>query len=453
MEYTHKEAPWKHTIVDELIDEESKEKIYSTLRKKMKGFGNMNLQMGDFALLSDECYQLSKNYMDMVKDPFFSARYNIDLYEDCQLICQIIKMEPEFEFRIHSGSYTKTLTTYIDITPKILTEPEENYIHLFEQIDSESPSDKTNSIISFSPKLVNTTWHKYINESKKHEKIICLFVITTAISEDEQKIKSFNFEHWHADGSINDRKSVSGGMLIKKDEFSIYSKFKCGSTSLTEWYYANFIQDENVITTLRDSLESNKKLEIYNETFKVPYHYMIHRDPYDRFFSGILQTRVLGVYDVYQSRSSKTDGLLTLPFDLINEDEVIYVFQKIESYVPDFLSDKHLEPFYGPFYKHYRVLTDSGKNVKLIHLNDLNSLPSIISKDIGKPLPQIVRYDMRGKIYKHLDKKECKDKFYSIIFKNKKKVKMFEDIIKMLSRESEEYQKLLEYDKQRTAEL
>lgn len=91
MEYTHKEAPWKHTIVDELIGEESKEKIYSTLRKKMKGFGNMNLQMGDFALLSDECYQLSKNYMDMVKDPFFSARYNIDLYEDCQLICQIIK--------------------------------------------------------------------------------------------------------------------------------------------------------------------------------------------------------------------------------------------------------------------------------------------------------------------------------------------------------------------------
>ncbi|MFZ9377092.1 MAG: hypothetical protein ACO25K_08205, partial [Candidatus Fonsibacter ubiquis] len=235
--------------------------------------------------------------------------------------------------------------------------------------------------------------------------------------------------------------------------FSIYSKFKCGSTSLTEWYYANFIQDENVITTLRDSLESNKKLEIYNETFKVPYHYMIHRDPYDRFFSGILQTRVLGVYDVYQSRSSKTDGLLTLPFDLINEDEVIYVFQKIESYVPDFLSDKHLEPFYGPFYKHYRVLTDSGKNVKLIHLNDLNSLPSIISKDIGKPLPQIVRYDMRGKIYKHLDKKECKDKFYSIIFKNNNKVKMFEDIIKMLSRESEEYQKLLEYDKQRTAGL
>ena len=41
----------------------------------------------------------------------------------------------------------------------------------------------------------------------------------------------------------------------------------------------------------------------------------------------------------------------------------------------------------------------------------------------------------------------------SIIFKNKKKVKMFEDIIKMLSRESEEYQKLLEYDKQRTAGL
>lgn len=453
MEYIHKDAPWKHTIVDELIDEESKEKIYSTLRKKLKGFGNMNLQLGDFALLSDECYELSKNYMEMIKDPDFSSRYDIDLSTDCQLLCQLIKMEPEFEFKIHAGSYTKTLTTYVDVTPKILIEPEENFIHLFEQIDSETTADKTNSVISFSPKLTNTTWHKYINESKKHEKIICLFVITTALTENEQKIKNFNFEQWNRDGSINDRTKISDGLLLKKETFAIYSKFKCGSTSLTEWYYTNFNEDGDVLSTLRDSLERSKKLEIYADTFKVPNHYIIHRDPYDRFFSGILQTRVLGVYDVYQNRSSKTAGLLTLPFDLINEDEVIYVFQKIESYVPDFLTDKHLEPFYGSLYKHYRILADSGRNIKLIHLNDLNSLPSIISKDIGTPLPQIVRFDMRGKIYNHLDKKECKDRFYSIIFKNKDKVKMFRDIIVMLSKESEEYQKLLDYDKQRTAGL
>lgn len=453
MNYINKNTPWKHTLIENFIDEESKEKIYSDLRRKLRGFGNINLSLEEFATLSDETNELTMKYVKMIKDPEMSLRYDIKLTEDTQLLCQLIRLDPEFEFRIHSGAYTKTLTTYVDMTPKVLVGPDENYIHIFEQLEDEVPVEKTKESISFSPKLTNTTWHRYVNESKKHEKIICLFIITTAITDENQRKMNFDFEKWQKDGSLNDRRRISDGLLINKQDFVIYSKFKCGSTSLTEWYYTNFNDDDNYITTLRDSLELSKKIEIYNEVSQIPNHYIIHRDPYDRFFSGILQTKVLGLFDVYQERSSKTSVLLTLPFDLIREEDVVYIFEKLESYVPDFLTDKHLEPFYSSLFKHYKFLIDSGKNVKLIHLNDLNSLPSIISQTTGKPMPQIVRFDMRGKIYNHLDKKECKDKFFSIIFKNKNKVRIFNDIITMLSADSQEYLKMLEYDKKRITGL
>ena len=218
------------------------------------------------------------------------------------------------------------------------------------------------------------------------------------------------------------------GVLIYKNEFAIFTKFKCGSSSVEKW--SKKFKEEDIIDNTRNCVKINDDT-IHNVKEKV----FLIRDPFDRFFSGLLQTKVLGAYDVYKSRRTKDGEYYTVPFDEISKDEILKTIGLTIKYNPSFLFDAHIKP-YLEMYKNY-IETNRNHNIRVVELKNLSSLLGEYGSHFGLG-PNNERIDMRGETYDHLDKSTIKKEFFDLIYRHKSK-DVFKLLINELEKENEAY--------------
>ena len=401
------EHPWDHILVDEFLTKRELRSIAHHIDKvsKMGDVDITHVTEGPFKILKDRVHELLN--IREVKNKF-------RVREPFQITLTISKQTDGVKI----VNKDKICTMFFNITP---FREDENFISLSVGTNHQEKKIKCGVIVSTSGEYKPYT---FINVDK-------LITLSVNLIDLGKPLDLVNKKY-----EVDVRESLLGGALIYKDEFTIISKYKCGSSTIEKWYENATIDKGLFKSNIR--YNNNLKFEYFlNTKDKI----FIVRNPYERFFSGLLQTRVFGFFDVYKTRRDKESTNYTIPFNLIDNDFIIKTLKNSILHNPSFLYDKHITPYMVDYYQF--ISSNPTHNCKVVDLKDLTKTIYTLKEkyDIGGELIQV---DMRGESYKDISITQVINDFFKLLRLHDNNDEL-RHLLDLLEQEDNAYRKLLKW--------
>ena len=377
MELHNIDHPWKFIHAVKVFTKEEIRKVSHLIDLSVKkgGIDISNSEEGPFKFIKDRVYEILSN-------EGFKKEYDLQ--------------EP-FKLKIRLGRQTEGLKIvnlnakfmfYFNLTP---FREEQPFIRI-KQNDRVGKEIKEGFIVSANGEYKS---YEFLNVDK-----MCILSVILS----DQTIDSVESTRFSLGGDVTEC------TLLHRDKFTIFSNFKCGSSTIERWFRT--INDPKLlINNIRGEHPISKK-----HIIDTPNKIFIIRNPYDRFFSGLLQTRVFGSYDIFKNRRVKDGQYYTIPITEMGQGEIVKILKLNINHNPSFLIDKHIKPYLKDY-----VEFISDNKITDFKICELSFLSDMLNKlndehDLGGIIERI---DMRGETYPNIDKVNVINNFYDLLYENK----------------------------------